>query len=109
LGASFLGIIIPREPFLALSEILEPFKKYFHSGEINFSIRDKEKVLKFLEEKYQKGKITKLDGLRVDFKDWWFLARPSGTENLLRLVVEADNKKLMEEKKKELSLLISSF
>ena len=92
-----------------LSEILKPFKKYFHSGEINFSIRDKEKVLKFLEEKYQKGKITKLDGLRVDFKDWWFLARPSGTENLLRLVVEADNKKLMEEKKKELSLLISSF
>jgi len=91
------------------SEILKPFKKYFHSGEINFSIKDKEKVLEILEKKYQKGKISKIDGLRVDFKDWWFLVRPSGTENLLRLVVEADNKKLMEEKKKELSQLISSF
>lgn len=86
----------------SFSELIKPFKKYFHSGEINFKIKAKEKILKLLERKYKKGKISKIDGLRIDFRDWWFLARPSGTEDLLRLVVEAKTKKLMEKRKKEL-------
>jgi phosphomannomutase len=62
-----------------ISELVEPYQKYFHSGEINFKIKDKEKILKVLEKKYKKGKISKLDGLRIDFKDWWFLVRASNT------------------------------
>lgn len=85
-----------------LSELIEPFKKYFHSGEINFEVRDKNKILKALEKKYKTGKICRLDGLRVDFRNWWFLARISHTEPILRLVLEAKTKKLLEEKKKEL-------
>lgn len=92
-----------------LSELIKPFKKYFHSGEINFRAKNKEKILELLEKKYQGKKALKIDGLRVDFSDWWFLARPSGTEDLLRLVVEAKTKKLMEKRKKELSSFIKNY
>jgi phosphomannomutase len=89
-----------------ISALLKPYKKYFHSGEINFRVKDKKEILKFIESKYKKGKVLKLDGLRIDFKNWWFNVRPSQTEPVLRLVVEAETKKLMEEKKKEISSLI---
>jgi len=89
-----------------ISELVKPFKKYFHSGEINFKIKNKEKILKNLERKFKNGKILKIDGLRIDFKDWWFNIRPSHTEPVLRLVIEAKTKKIMEEKKKELTALI---
>ena len=91
----------------SLSELVEPFIKYFYSGEMNFEVEGKEGILKLLEKKYNKGKVLKIDGLRVDFKDWWFNARPSNTEPVLRLVVEANTEKLMEEKKQELVRLIT--
>lgn len=81
-----------------LSELIAPFKKYFTSGEINFQVKNKEELLKKLEKKFGNGKVSKLDGLRIDYPDWWFLTRPSNTEPVLRLVVEAKNKELMEEK-----------
>jgi phosphomannomutase len=90
-----------------ISELIKPYQKYFHSGEINFKIKDKEKILKVLEKKYKKGKISKLDGLRIDFKDWWFLVRASNTEPVLRLVLEAKTKEKMEEKVKELKKIIN--
>lgn len=89
-----------------LSSLIKPFKKYFHSGEINFVIKNKKEALKALENKFSEGNKLKIDGLRVDFKDWWFLVRPSATENILRLVIEAKTKKLMDDKIKELSSLI---
>jgi len=92
-----------------LSELIQPFKKYFHSGEINFEVENKTKILKALEREYKEGKICRLDGLRIDFKNWWFLARPSQTEPLLRMVLETKTKKLLEKKKKELIGLIKSF
>ncbi|MDI6592020.1 MAG: phosphomannomutase/phosphoglucomutase, partial [Patescibacteria group bacterium] len=88
---------------------IRPFKKYFHSGEINFKLKPKKDILVRLEKKYQKGKISHLDGLRIDFKNWWFLVRPSQTEPVLRLVLEAKTKKLLEKKKKELIDLIKAF
>lgn len=90
----------------AFSEIIKPYQKYFSSEEINFKIKNKKKILELLENRFKRGKILKIDGLRVDFSDWWFLARPSGTEDLLRLNIEAKTKKIMEKKKKELSLFI---
>jgi len=89
-----------------ISELVKPFKKYFHSGEINFKIKNKEKILKILERKFKNGKISKIDGLRIDFKNWWFNIRPSHTDPVLRLVVEAKTKRIMEKKKKELTALI---
>ncbi|MEA3292910.1 MAG: phosphomannomutase/phosphoglucomutase [Patescibacteria group bacterium] len=88
------------------SDLTQPLNKYFHSGEINFKIKNKKEILKKLEKKYSKGKISHLDGLKIDFKDWWFNARFSQTEPLLRLIVEAKTKKTMNLKKKELKSLI---
>lgn len=90
-----------------ISQLVRPFKKYFHSGEINFKVKPKKEILVRLEKKYKKGKISHLDGLRIDFKNWWFLVRPSQTEPLLRMVLEAKTKKLLEKKKKELIGLIT--
>lgn len=85
-----------------LSQLIAPFKKYYYSKIRNLKVKDKQKPLKLLEEKYKKGKISHLDGLRIDFPDWWFNLRPSNTEDLLRLVVEAKTKFLMEKKLKEI-------
>lgn len=93
----------------SFSQLISPFQKYYHSGEINFQVKNKKKVLRALEERFSRGKILKLDGLRIDFPDWWFNIRPSQTEPLLRLVIEAKTKKLMEKKKKELTFLIRKF
>lgn len=92
-----------------MSEVVKNFKKYFHSGEINFEVRDKEKIIKKIEEKYISSaeKVIRIDGLRLDFKNWWFNVRPSNTEPLLRLNLEAKTEELMLEKKEELSELIT--
>jgi len=82
-----------------LSEIVLPFRKYFHSGQINLKVNNKEEKIKKLEEKYQgQGRVVKIDGLRIDFDDWWFLVRPSNTEPVIRLMVEAKIKNVMKDK-----------
>jgi phosphomannomutase len=73
---------------------------------MNFRAKDSVKKLKQLKSRYSDGRISKIDGLRIDFKDWWFLARASNTEPVLRLIVEAKTKELMEKKIKEISSLI---
>ncbi|MCJ7577510.1 MAG: phosphomannomutase/phosphoglucomutase, partial [candidate division Zixibacteria bacterium] len=57
---------------------------------------------------YSSGKIDHLDGVTVDFGDWWFNVRPSNTEPLLRLNIEVNTKEKLEEKKAELWDLIRS-
>jgi len=91
---------------ISFSHLIKPYQKYYHSGEINFNIQEKEKIIKKVKKKYSRGKISKIDGLRIDFRDWWFLLRSSHTEPVLRLVLEAKTKRLLDEKKKELSRLI---
>lgn len=91
----------------SFSQLIEPFQKYYHSGEINLEIKDKEGALNKLKKSYADGKILTIDGLRVDFEDWWFLARASNTEPVLRLVIEAKTKDLLGKKKAELVALLS--
>jgi phosphomannomutase len=91
-----------------LSELIAPLKKYSATGEINSEVRDKSAKIKELARRYKDGKASYLDGIRVDFKDWWFNVRPSNTEPLLRLNLEAKTKELMEEKKKEVLGVIRS-
>ena len=90
-----------------LSQTIKLFQKYFHSKEINFKVKDSDKVLKKIKEKYKKQKISKIDGLRVDFKDSWFLVRKSNTEPVIRLIVEAKTKKQMQLRIKSLTSLIT--
>ena len=90
-----------------LSELADPLRKYFQSGEINSDVADKETKIKEIEENYKDAeKILHLDGLSGYYKDWWFNIRPSNTEPLLRLNLEADTKELMEQKRDEILKII---
>jgi phosphomannomutase len=93
----------------AMSEIAAPFRRYFHSGEINFEAADKEGKMREVKKRYAAGAkaVTEIDGVRVDFDDWWLSVRASNTEPLLRLNLEAKSKELMEEKKEELTKILS--
>ena len=74
-----------------LSEILRPFReRYFITGELNTPVADVDAKLRELEERFgAEGRVTHLDGLSVDADDWHFNVRPSNTEPLLRLNLEA--------------------
>jgi phosphomannomutase len=89
-----------------MSDLTKHFNRYHQIEETNFKVIDKSKKLKALEKKYSKGKKSKLDGLTIEFKDWWLNVRASNTEPVLRLNLEADTKKLMNEKKKELAIFL---
>lgn len=92
-----------------LSEIYQPyFEKYFAIEETNFTVADVGQVLEAIDNKYHDGKVSKLDGLAIEFPDWRFSVRASNTEPLVRLNLEARSKELMDDKKKELMELIKS-
>jgi len=94
-----------------LSILIDEFRKYRTIEETNVQVPDKNAKLNEIESIYKKlkpNKISKLDGITIEFDDWWFNVRPSNTEPLLRLNLEADSENLMEEKKKELLSVLSS-
>jgi phosphomannomutase len=92
-----------------LSEILEPLRsRYFITGEINTPVPDVALKLQELKERYSDGRISHRDGISVDFDDWHFNVRPSNTEPLLRLNLEAASQELMESKRDEVLALISA-
>ncbi|MBR4892955.1 MAG: phosphomannomutase/phosphoglucomutase [Clostridia bacterium] len=88
---------------IRLSDFIDEFSSWCSSGEINFKTDKKEEIIKRAEEDFKKEHYIKFydfDGIRFDFDDWWFNFRMSNTEPYLRLVLEAKNKELMEEKLK---------
>ncbi len=91
-----------------LSKLLAPLQKYFNSGEISFPAENKAEIIRRIEAEYAgKGKIYHIDGLSVEFPDWWFNIRSSHTEPVLRLNVEANTKAMLDRKVSELKKLIS--
>lgn len=94
-----------------LSELYDEYDKYKSSNEINFEVTDKEEIMNKIEEEY-KGKavsVDRLDGVTVWFDDWWFNVRPSNTESLLRLNIEANTTAEIETKIKDLVGQIESM
>jgi phosphomannomutase len=94
-----------------LSELLAPFReRYFITGEINTPVEDVSSTLRTLEERYAAdgARISHLDGVSVDFDDWHFNVRPSNTEPLLRLNLEALSEERMEARRDEVLDLIRS-
>jgi phosphomannomutase len=91
-----------------LSEILRPFReRFFITGELNTPVEDVDATLRELEERFgAEGRVTHLDGLSVDADDWHFNVRPSNTEPLLRLNLEALDPALMERKRDEVLAVI---
>ena len=91
-----------------LSELVKDLGEYHLSGEINFTVDNASAVLKALEDKYIDAKISKIDGLSVDYPDWHFNVRPSANDPVIRLNLEAKSRDLMEEKLEEVKQIISS-
>lgn len=94
------------ETGLSVSEYIKPYQKYFHSGEINSIVEDKEKVFSAILEKYAGAQINKLDGITIEYPDFWFNVRGSNTELKLRLNLEAISQEIMEEKRDEILKII---
>jgi phosphomannomutase len=93
-----------------LSEILRPYReRYFITGEINTPVSDVALKLQELKERFgPEGKVSHLDGVSVDADDWHMNVRPSNTEPLLRLNLEARTRELMERKRDEVLAVIRS-
>ncbi len=86
-----------------LSELVGPLRTYYSSGEILFQVDDPAAKMDELTRRYGEGQVDYLDGVTVGFREWWFNCRPSRTEPLLRLNVEARTKELLDEKLGEIS------
>jgi phosphomannomutase len=90
-----------------LSQILAPLReRYFISGEVNSRVEDVERALARIEERYRDARIGRLDGVSVDYDDWHFNVRPSNTEPLLRLNLEAGSRADMERRRDEVLALV---
>jgi phosphomannomutase len=95
---------------MKLSEILRPFReRFFLTGELNTPVADVAVKLHELKERFaDSGKVSHLDGISIEFPDWHFNVRPSNTEPLLRLNLEARSRELMERKRDEVLSVIQS-
>ena len=89
-----------------VSEVIAPIDHRSRSGEINSHVRDIPAKLSELEAHYHDAQIDHLDGVTIQYPDWWMNVRPSNTEPLLRLNVEGDTRELMERHRDEALALI---
>jgi len=109
--AFFLVLSLLSQSGKKMSELVNPLKKYFHSGEINFEVHDAAKVLKAAEAKYGSSakKVSHVDGVSIDLGSWWFNLRMSNTEPVVRLNLESlVSKDEMASKTEEVSTLIKT-
>ena len=91
-----------------VSEVIAPIDRRSRSGEINSHVRDIPAKLRQLEQHYRDAQIDHLDGVTIQYPDWWMNVRPSNTEPLLRLNVEGDTREVMERRRDEALALIRS-
>jgi len=89
-----------------LSELIKPIRRYFASGEINSEVRNPAAALTRIRDRYRDGHRFDLDGISVEYADWWFNVRTSNTEPLVRLNVEAKTIQQMQQKRDELLAVI---
>lgn len=89
-----------------LSELVRPIQRYVASGEINSEVQNPAAVLEAIRRKFHDGRITELDGVTVEYDDWWFNVRCSNTEPLVRLNLEARSRVMMEARRDEVLTLI---
>jgi phosphomannomutase len=98
---------------IKLSELIAGIGGYSNSGEINFKVEAKSEAMKAVKDHFcSREEITAyydFDGYRVEFKDWWFNIRPSNTEPYLRLLVEATDPELLEERVTQITNIINKF
>lgn len=94
-----------KEP---LSHIVKRLQRYASSSELSFPVPNQKKVIERVMKIYikQRGKLSFLDGITVEFPDWWFNLRAANTEPVVRLVIEADTEELLRSKREEIEKLL---
>lgn len=106
--AALVAIQVVSDSGKRLDELVDELAgRYARSPEINFEVADKAAKLAALKEHYADGRQDELDGLTVEYADWWFNVRPSNTEPLLRLNVEANAPELLARRLAELEKALS--
>ncbi|MEK6949276.1 MAG: phosphomannomutase/phosphoglucomutase [Nanoarchaeota archaeon] len=108
--ASVIVTEIVSKEHKPLSDLLKEFEKYYKIEETNFEVEDKDKKLQQIKNHYKKmkpRKIMEMDGVSIEFDDYWFNVRPSNTEPLLRLNLEAVSEEVMEDKMEEIVRIIN--
>jgi phosphomannomutase len=92
-----------------MSDLLRPLEeKYFISGEINSTVSDTQAKMEELKQKYSDADIDTRDGISISYPTWHFNVRPSNTEPLLRLNLEAKTREEMEQRRDEVVALIQA-
>jgi phosphomannomutase len=104
--AMLMAMEVLSETKVPLSELVRSVDPYFRSGEINTKVASIPRTLDRIAAAFPDRVIDHTDGLTVTYEDWWFNVRPSNTEPLLRLNVEADSAELLEGKTAELLRVI---
>ncbi len=104
--ATAISVIASQD--LPFSELVAPLQRYSHSGEINFEVEDKESKMKEIAEVFSDAETDWLDGVTCQYEDWWCNVRPSNTEPLLRLSMEARTPEMLKDKLKELKKLLGT-
>jgi phosphomannomutase len=99
-----LGVLCATD--VPLSQLRTPFERYAASGEINTEVPDPKAVIARVEQHFAGADLDHLDGLTVDLGDWWFNLRPSNTEPLLRLNLEAPDRGACDARTAEVLALI---
>ena len=89
-----------------LSELVAPLARYAKTPETNFEVEDKEGAMRELAQRYADAEIDHLDGVTIRYPTWWANVRPSNTEPLLRLVLEADTAEEMERRRDEIVAIL---
>jgi len=92
-----------------LSAIVSPLKPFSKADEVNIEVNDIEEVIAKVKEKYNDGKQDELDGVTIEYDDWWVNVRPSNTEPLLRITVEGDTQDILKTKQTEIVEYIKSI
>ena len=91
-----------------INDLLAPLRRTSATGEINFKVADKAGLMKALSDKYSDGRQDTLDGITIQYDDYWFNVRASNTEPFLRLNLEANSKDLLEKKRTELYAMLGT-
>lgn len=92
---------------VSLSDAVKPFDIYFHSGEVNLEVKDKEAAVERIKSEFSDGKQSVLDGISISYDNVWFNVRPSNTEPLLRIRIEGTSEKMVNEFKEKILRIVS--
>lgn len=104
--AFLLALETLSEDNFKLSEFIDQNKKWHRADEVNLEIEDKEVALDKIREYYQDNILDEIDGITVEFENWWFNVRPSNTEPLLRVTIECKKEEDVDRRTQEVINII---